>query len=194
MLGVFPTDRTPSAAAIMWYRQAYHARLAAGEYDDDPYAEDPTGEVDLVWVPRDDDDVDMDDQEEVSDDEEETGVGIDAVDPHTGLPHDPRNRGINDQTGVVGHTHYYTRNINGQNYTLDRARARAGTVEPHKSWVLTKKGHWQQWTRYASLDWNDASQIERMNKWREQAATRNGWATKREVVRPDYTEAYVSSP
>ena len=163
--------------------------LAAGEVE-----EDPTATIDLVWVPGDDDDVESNDQTELVCDEDETGVAEDVVDQHTGLTHDPRNGGTRNQTGEVGQTRYSTRSINGRNYTLDRARAHARNVEEHKSWIVNQKGVWKQWPNYTSLDWSNADQVERMNKWREQAATRAGWPGKRQVVRPDYTEEYVSSP
>ena len=181
----FPINNQPSAADMANLRRNYQYRLRTGEVD-----EDYTSEIDLVWIPMDAPEDDEDDQDEETGSETSEGAtGRDAVDPDTGEVHEPLNRGENNQTGPRGARWYQTRILeDGNKYTVDRTRAHAGTVEPHKSWIVTKRGYWQQYRNYASVDWTDKNSVEKMNKWREQAFARNGWPTKRRDARNDYTE------
>ena len=107
-------------------------------------------------------------------------------DPASNLPHDPLNRGENDQTGDNSAA-YHTREIDGKNFTIDRSRAHHGTPKPHKSWIVTKKGVWQQWTGASTLNWGNHDAVEKLNKWKEQAMSRNGWPAKRTESRQSYT-------
>lgn len=188
----FPTNNQPTAGDMWNLRQAFRARIAAGEA-----VEDITADIHLVWVPEDEEEeagtrasslspVPTD----VNDSSGDEGTPVDPdKDPNTGLTHDPLNGGRNNQTGEEGQTFYQSRIILGQQQTIDRSRAHAGNREPHKSWTATKKGTWVQWKSYSTLDWNDKDSVERMNKWREQAATRNDWPKKRETPRQDYSQA-----
>ncbi|KAK0798844.1 hypothetical protein LTR75_009393 [Friedmanniomyces endolithicus] len=96
-------------------------------------------------------------------------------DPAPNLPHDPLNRGENDQTGDNSAA-YHTREIDGKNFTIDRSRAHHGTPKPHKSWIVTKKGVWQQWTGASTLNWGNHDAVEKLNNYTtEQTAWLNGF-------------------
>ena len=97
----------------------------------------------------------------------------DVTDPDTGFQHQPKNRGENDQTGVVGERSYQTVKLdNGKLYTVDRSRIHVHKVQPWKSWTVKKNGVWFQWVSYPTLDWTDRGAIAKMNNWREAALTR----------------------
>ncbi|KAK3725549.1 hypothetical protein LTR37_000519 [Vermiconidia calcicola] len=170
---VFDNNPHPSAAQVWRYRQQVRA---AGGYD-------PTEGIEIVWVPATGDHPMADPTPEPSLEGPDYGV-----DPISGLPHDPTNNGENDQTTVPGTEQYQTIKINGKNYTLDRARAHAGNVEPHKSWCNNAKGVWKQYEHYDEIDWTDPHSVELMNKWREQAARRAKYQMKRHQQRPTYPE------
>ncbi|KAK3107987.1 hypothetical protein LTR53_017913, partial [Teratosphaeriaceae sp. CCFEE 6253] len=121
------------------------------------------------------------------------GHRLGQIDPHSGLPHQPTNRGHEpprDQTGDAN-AMYHTRLIEGRTlpFTIDRCRAHPGTTQLHKTWVVTKKGEWKQWPRVAELDWSDAKFVDRLNKWREQDLGRHGWDPKRDELRTTYSDA-----
>ncbi|KAK5705902.1 hypothetical protein LTR17_021277 [Elasticomyces elasticus] len=118
---------------------------------------------------------------------EEEGHGANQIDPNSGERHAPTNRGENNQTGSAT-ANYHTNVFGGTPYTLDRSRAHATIVEPHKTWIVTNKGVWQQWTGAKTLDWFNKNEVEKLNKWKEQALTRHDWPPKRSIVRPKYTD------
>lgn len=103
----------------------------------------------------------------------------DLVDLDSGLAHDPENRGENDQTGELEEYRYSTISLNSKSYTIDRSRAHADQVQEWKSWAVSTKGKWYQWKRYSALDWTNASEVEKMNKWRHQALKRAGFMPPR---------------
>jgi hypothetical protein len=105
----------------------------------------------------------------------------DVTDPDTGFQHQPRNRGENDQTGVVGERMYQTVKLDDGNlYTVDRSRAHANNVQPWKSWAVKKSGVWFQWASYSTLEWTDRAALVKMNNWREQAFARAEFPKKRQ--------------
>jgi hypothetical protein len=160
--------------------------------------EDITRDIDIVWVPdapsqsasaggsdR------QESSENSSDSEVEPSQRSDSpadpsVDPETNETHDPTNAGDNDQTSSTV-PNYRTKRVNGRTVTIDRARAHAGTVEPHKTWVFGKNNKWRQYPQAASLDWNNSRAVEKLNKWRDLALFR-GWERVRKDDRPDYTD------
>ncbi|EMC92069.1 hypothetical protein BAUCODRAFT_275033 [Baudoinia panamericana UAMH 10762] len=157
---------------------------------------DPRSEnVDLVWIPHQKEDSDSDDND--GNELIPFGHKLGQVDPFSGLIHNPLNRGENDQTGGYN-ADYYTRSINRRAYTLDRQRAHHNHAEPHKSWVVDKSGHWMQWPGYGTLNWSIKDAVERMNKWRVQKLSRDGWPAKRAeagtaapVQRKGYTDGQL---
>ena len=169
-------NQDPTAADIWALRQYFATRVAGGEAD-----EDLTRGIDIVWVPSDPPPGNAMSEEE----EEEID---DMIDPDSGLRHEPKNRGENDQTGQIGQARYQTLQIKGRSYTIDRAPAHVGVVEPHKSWYVTKKGTWKQWDRYSSLDWNDKKLVDSMNKTRNQALGRAQFPLLRPEKRESYTD------
>lgn len=180
----------PSAADIWALRQRNYRRIANGDLD-----EDFTDTIDLVWIPGFNPTMPVialpspnDDQSPLSDSETVPTVDSDVIDPKSGLRHDPLNRGENDQTGTYGARRYQSRLINGSQYTVDRSRAHAGDVQPHKGWIVKADGTWAQWRNYGTLDWNNKIRVEKLNKWREQTYKRHDWDKKREINRPNYTE------
>jgi hypothetical protein len=163
----------PTAVQIWGVRQR---RLLAGR-------EDITRDIELVWVPNLDgagnllrvvveadetDDPDPVSSAEADDVQQDAAIDATAAADDT---HDPTNAGANDQTGSTAPS-YVTQTINGTNVTIDRAPARAGTAEPHKTWVCNAKGHWRQWERASTLDWNDSKAVTALNRWRFTALNR----------------------
>ena len=151
---------------------------------------DPTREVDIVWIPEGDSPPPPPPTPSTP---STPGSSItadpgDEYDIDSELLHQPLNRGENNQTGVYGQRHYQSRMINGKQYTVDRQRAHAPLQEPHKSWICNNNGRWHQWKGYSTLDWSDRNEVEKMNKWREQAFARHFWPKKRRQARPDYTQ------
>ncbi|KAK4899774.1 hypothetical protein LTR27_003040 [Elasticomyces elasticus] len=155
--------------------------------------EDRTAGIDLVWLPADSEPtitiapvpaISADDL--IDDLTEDEGHGANQIDPNSGMRHKPTNRGENDQTGSAT-ANYHTNVFGGTPYTLDRSRAHATVVEPRKTWIVTNKGVWQQWTGAKTVDWSNKNEVEKLNKWKEQALTRHDWPPKRTGVRPPYT-------
>ncbi|KAK4574209.1 hypothetical protein LTR86_001970 [Recurvomyces mirabilis] len=110
--------------------------------------------------------------------EERYGVGPGQRDPNTNLRHKPRHRNECDQTGDE-RARYHTREIDGKGFTLDRSPPRLGSVQPSKSYVVTKKGQWQQWPQYAQMDWNSEKDVIMLHKWRTMTLSRHGWPQMR---------------
>ncbi|KAK5684950.1 hypothetical protein LTS10_003025 [Elasticomyces elasticus] len=152
--------------------------------------EDETSRINLVWVAADSEPNTISPVPAVPTGDleltEEEGHGADQIDPNSGERHAPTNRGENDQTGSAT-ANYHTNVFGGTPYTLDRSRAHATVVEPRKTWIVTNKGVWQQWTGAKTLDWFNKNEVEKLNKWKEQALTRHDWPPKRTGVRPPYT-------
>lgn len=171
----------PTATQVFDRRRQIRDEIARGDRDENA---DSTVGVDIVWVPT-----NPPDDIVVHPPQQPTPPDPDAqIDPVTGLAHQPMNDGIHDQTGVDGERIWQTIKINGKIVTADRSRAHADNVQPWKSWALSPKGLWIQWKRYKTLDWTDADEVEKMNKWREQAMKRVGFYPKRKNKRPDYTQ------
>ena len=116
-----------------------------------------------------------------------TAQDPDIIDLDSGLRHQPQNRGENDQTGVAGERRYQTLRIHGEVYTVDRSQAHANNIQAWKSWSVRRPGGWIQWTHYASLDWTNQSEVDKMNKWRYQSLTRVGFPQMRKKKRVDYS-------
>ncbi|KAK3648748.1 hypothetical protein LTR56_001021 [Elasticomyces elasticus] len=152
--------------------------------------EDKTAGINLVWVAADSEPNTISPMPAVPTGDleltEEEGHGADQIDPNSGERHAPTNRGENDQTGSAT-ANYHTNVFGGVPHTLDRSRAHATVVEPRKTWIVTNKGVWQQWTGAKTLDWSNKNEVEKLNKWKEQALTRHDWPPKRTGVRPPYT-------
>ncbi|TKA70117.1 hypothetical protein B0A55_06974 [Friedmanniomyces simplex] len=164
--------------------------------------EDPTHEINLVWIPA---DMDPDNTlasfatppsssatkfTKASDDDDNEAFGGHALgqrDSNSGELHDPLNRGENNRTGDNGAA-YHTRRINDRVFTVDRSRAYKDTKQMHKSWIVTRKGAWQQWSGAKDLNWTSKDAVEKLNKWKEQTMKRNGWPPKRDDVRESYTK------
>lgn len=189
----FANNPAPTAQDIWELRQRYQALIAAGHDVDDP-----TEEHDLVWVPEGANGSPMTSPPPTG--ERQVGNDVGQLDPHSGLVHDPLNRGENDQTGQSGRGIYQTRLLpadrkgnvftrdNPKQYTVDRARAHRGIPEDHKGYVLTNEGNWYKWLHFDTIDWDNAGSVEKLNKWREQAANRYGWPRKRDEDRETYTQ------
>ncbi|KAK4631320.1 hypothetical protein CLAFUW4_03691 [Fulvia fulva] len=205
-------NHNPTAEDI-WRVRLHHNRLVA--LGGDPLA-DPTGSVDIVWVPdaptttnnggvtvlSDDE---FDDLDPVDGVEVDRGFGIDPV---TGLAHWPPNDGTpaHDQTAHDDRGQYQTRMVGKKNFikkiTLDVARARPtvdthgeanGNVpQPHRTWIYLKGGRWERWKGSHELDapggWEDIKLVEKLNRWAEQTRIRQDWRQKR----PDSRERYTS--
>ena len=116
-----------------------------------------------------------------------TAQDADIIDLDSGLRHQPQNRGENDQTGVAGERRYQTLRIHSEVYTVDRSQAHANNIQAWKSWSVRRPGGWIQWTHYASLDWTNQSEVDKMNKWRYQSLTRVGFPQMRKKKRVDYS-------
>ena len=106
-------------------------------------------------------------------------INEDVQDRHTGLSHQPLNRGENNQTGQRGKRIYQTRLINGKKYTVDRSRAwprsaKWNLIEHHKEWYVDRTGAWRRYEKHAEIDWDDKDLVEALNKWREQVYDRHG--------------------
>ncbi|KAK5726787.1 hypothetical protein LTR15_002676 [Elasticomyces elasticus] len=167
-------DQHPSAAQIWRIRQVL---IESNDLD-------ATNGINLVWVPT-----NSEPPATIAPLEPNADVGHSAgqLDPNSGLRHAPTNRGENDQTGSPSAA-YHTLDIRGTSFTLDRSRAHATIVQPHKTWIVTNKGVWQQWSGAKTLDWLSKTEVEKLNKWKEQALKRNGWPPKRWDPRPEYTD------
>ncbi len=140
-----PNTPDPTAEDIWILRQRYQGRIADGEDVDDP-----TSAIELVWVPG----------------EVDTEYGIDT---HSGLAHQPLNRGCgdNDQTTTATWGRYQTTRLsNDKQYTVDRSPARKGEVEPHKLWAVGKTGKWKQRRGASTFNWHDTESILGLNAWR----------------------------
>ncbi|KAK4505092.1 hypothetical protein PRZ48_003055 [Zasmidium cellare] len=191
----------PSAYEIWQIRQLF--KLSAADHD-------PTAEIDLVWAFKSSDDeaeveaagalVAATQQEgEASTPQVQAPIPaeVDAgygVDRGTGLAHDPSNGGENDQTASDGRAAYSTRSILGKKITLDRARVHAvpagTTPQVHRMWTYTAGGRWLRYPETGGkINWADKASVEKLNKWRQQAEKRNGWAPKRALPREQYTNA-----
>jgi len=117
------------------------------------------------------------------------------VDRHTGLAHEPTNRGEqdHDQTGAQGQAIYQTRMLPAnssqqQKYTVDRSTASTSEGErQHKTWAVKDNGSWMRWPRIATVNWQDKTSVANLKKWREQYMERNGWPNKRDQKREGYT-------
>lgn len=147
----------PQAREIWRIRQEFNAGQLTTED-----SVDPTKSINVVWIPA-------------VPDPDVANLGVDA---HTGEEHDPSNLGVNNQTGD-GTAFYQTRIIDGTKFTVDRTRAHAPLREIRKTYIVTKKGQWQQYPHLSSIDWDDRQSVEKVNKWREQAFKRNDWPLKR---------------
>lgn len=204
----------PGAADIWQLRQYFkHMMVDSGS------AHDPTAEIDLVWILAGDgetaeaevvdskDGMDLaaqapasttetpsvapeTDTDAVHPQEADAGHGFDKI---TGLAHEPRNRGENDQTASDGRGDYYTRMIKGKKITVDRARAHAvkGDIRPqlHRMWAYTNGGKWQRFPETkGKIDWTDPVSVEKINKWRQQNCKRNNWGPKRTTTREPYSK------
>lgn len=170
-----------TAAQVFNYRRQIRDEIARGDRAADA---DSTNGIDIVWVattpPA---NIIVQRPQEVTTPDEET-----LIDPVTGLAHQPKNDGRCDQTGEEGDRCWQTIKIKGKIFTLDRSRAHADKIEEWKSWCISPKGVWYQWKKYKTLDWSDANEVEKMNKWREQASKRVGFYPKRVIKRPDYSQ------
>jgi len=185
----FSDPDAPTASEIYDLRQDCYRRVADG---DDTIQSDPTADIQLIWTPH---GHQLNNQVLVSwkpqacgestAEEEPSKCGDISVghrlaqhDPNSKLPHDPKNRGENDQTGDMN-AKYHTRLIGDKIFTIDRSRAHVTIKQPHKSWIVTKEGRWRQYLHYHNLDWNDKTSVENMNTWRDQELGRNQWPHKR---------------
>lgn len=110
---------------------------------------------------------------------------VDPDPPH--LPHDVTNAGEHDQTGSADLHTWRTREIKGIRYTLDVSTAIPGRREPHKFEIVNDKG-WRRYQTADNMDWNNKTDVKRLNAWRDQALSRGGWPRKREEERESYTE------
>ena len=172
----FPNEPHPTATQLWDLRRRQRDEIARGDRE-----EDTTANIDLVWVPT---QAPTTPALITSPDV----VDADITDAKSGLDHQPKNRGENDQTGVRGERKYQTIKMHGKVYTVDRSRAHANVLQKWKSYALTRKGVWYQWRRYSTLNWTDPESVEKLNKWREQALKRAGFPDKREETREPYTE------
>lgn len=186
----------PSAELIFLLRQAFR-QLGAP---------DATADIELVWIPGDEDD------EEVTSRVTDTALAEAAAaeilasgpeqppatpsppapSPSPEILRDPTNGqrgGEHDQTGGTAGTRPVHRSTehNGVTVVLDRSRCRAGCVEPWKLWIYTAKG-WKKWRHAASMDWNDKEKVLALNKFREQTFQRSKlWKNMRDEERADYS-------
>ncbi|KYG43532.1 hypothetical protein M433DRAFT_542908 [Acidomyces richmondensis BFW] len=185
----FANPDAPTANEVYDLRQDYYRRMAHG---DDFFQSDPTANIELIWTPH---DRSLNNQilaswnqqnfgEKTIDEEDPRcseipeGHRLAQLDPNSKLPHDPKNRGENDQTGDAN-AKYHTRLIGDKVFTIDRSRAHVTIKQPHKSWIVTKDGRWRQYLHYYNLDWNNKTSVENMNTWRDQELSRNQWPHKR---------------
>lgn len=106
------------------------------------------------------------------------------IDPHSGLPHDPTNRGENDQTGVPGERIYATIRIAGTTYTVDRSKAVLDTPQEWKTWAVKAKDGWFRYRGSSTHDWTSQDSIANLNRWRDQALNRLGFRAR---PRDDFT-------
>ncbi|KAK3670611.1 hypothetical protein LTR78_009446 [Recurvomyces mirabilis] len=106
--------------------------------------------------------------------EERYGTGPGQRDPNTNLRHKPKNRNECDQTGDE-QARYHTREIDGKVFTLDRSPPCLRSVQPWKSYIVTKRGQWQQWQQCAQMDWNSEKDVSMLHKWRTMTLSRHGW-------------------
>lgn len=172
--------RNVTAEQVWRIRDEYISKL---EFDN------PTAEVDIVWVPADSSYAELKAPDAEEDEEEETavsrnvlpappleddlGFGIDEV---SGLAHDPAAASYN-QTAVSGEAPLYqTRMIKSEKYTIDRAAAKANSIpQEAKLWVPDKGGRWNPYPQKHLIDWSDKKSVDALNKWRDQVCHRNGW-------------------
>lgn len=151
--------------------------------------DNPTAEVDIVWIPADSSAAGPEALEREDIEEEDTaasrnvlpvqpleadlGFGIDEV---SGLAHDPAAASYN-RTAVSGEVPLYqTRMIKNEKYTIDRATAKANNIpQEAKLWVPDKGGRWNPYPQKHLIDWSDKKSVDGLNKWRDQACHRNGW-------------------
>lgn len=116
-------------------------------------------------------------------------VDPDLIDPDTYLRHDLTNGGEHDQTGADDLHWYRTIQIKGKQVTCDVSQAILKRCQPHKFWIVTKKGVWKQYEHHATVNWNDRDSVTKLNAWRDQNLSRGGWPPKRKVPRGNYTQA-----
>jgi len=84
-----------------------------------------------------------------------------------------------DQTGTVGKAEYWaTTTAHGTQIVNDRSPAHLGRREAHLLTVYSKKG-WLHYSQRDTLDWNDQTQIEKLNQWRR-VQQRSAFGYKRE--------------
>jgi hypothetical protein len=179
----------PTAGEIWQVRQQMNVEIRQGARD-----ENITNDIHLVFVP--DGPVSPlpspqasreSSPESDSDSDKGPSVGhrLGQLDPNSGLLHEPRNRGENDQTGTET-AQYHTRLIRGKKYTIDRSRLAVNRPEPHKCWIVTKYGVWRTREGSEKVNWANEKEVEQVNKWKEQQLGRDGWPKKREA-RKGYT-------
>ncbi|KAK4575096.1 hypothetical protein LTR86_000948 [Recurvomyces mirabilis] len=169
----------PTAEEVFRVRRRQQGRMAAGED-----VLDPTDGIDIVWVTE-----GTPPAADGSDSEPVFGIANGQVDKHTELTHEPTNGevgGEHDQTGAET-AHYQSRVFDGRQITVDRSVARLGEPEPHKRFIVSTKGQFTAWPRYAKMSWDSNLDLENLNKWREMTYQRQGWPKKREAAYVDYT-------
>lgn len=169
----------PSAAHLFRIREEFREVMLSGEYH-----RDLTEGIDLIWVPA------------------RAGGGVEdgatnaaaapridyGYDNITGLAHEPTNGGSNDQTPLVGRKfHLQTRTFGNITVTMDRYAAKVGFIELHKLFIHNG-AKWIQWHRASSMNWNDPTMVNDLNRWREQACRRADWPNKRGDRRENYTQ------
>ncbi|CAK3799926.1 Hypothetical predicted protein [Lecanosticta acicola] len=156
--------------------------------------ENPTAEIDLVWIPAssfsaaaDAEQEDEDAEEAEGPLEEDLGFGVDSK---SGLAHWPPNDNLYDQTANEGDEPIYqTRMIRGKKYTVDRAPPKAnGIPQEAKLWIPEKVGRWTIYHKRDALDWSDQKSLDALHKWRDQVAARHGWPGKRAKPALGYTK------
>lgn len=188
------------------YPSARQIRLLGGLFREDRRA-DLTEEIDLVWVPGEEDDavevdpvLDGEAQREVEEEEEEeeetevepasiSGSSPVAKRPRPGPPLDPTNGtpgGDHDQTGGKRADHFAVKK-NGRTAIVDRSRVHVGSPEPHKFWCHGARG-WRKWAHSATMDWENVKRVAALNKHREQTYNRAKLPPLRKKRRPDYTK------
>ena len=163
---------------------------------------DLTRQIDIVWVPDAEDgeiaiDPFLEDAPESEEEQESSPSDVSTqhasavTPPYTsdGLVFDPTNNngvrgGVDDQTGEFAE-YQTTLRHGGRSITIDRSRAWYGHPEPHKLWCYSHRG-WRKWVHWHSMDWEDKSKVNALNKHREQTHQRARWPSLRAVKRPDY--------